>query len=283
MALKKNLEDSIHSMTDVIVLLLGIILLLAKIIVPTLIEDLFQALGTALFAAGLVSMLLQRFKTKKDHNTVRILTANRQTLSDKYKKRKYNAQKVEILSIALSEALEELVSDQKDILLRKVLLEGVHVKLMFLSPKSLYVKQRALEDSAPEKELSDNLVNSVKKVRVLSSKFNDLFENLKDQIDPTKIGSFEIRVIDHCPHFTTYRTNDKILWGLYTSQNRGTHSAVISVEKANETLFKQLNGHFESIWNSIVFDLEKGDNYLFKYHFQLGSKYNDNLERELLA
>jgi hypothetical protein len=145
---------------------------------------------------------------------IEIAADDRGDLDQEYRWRKYRAKKIDIMGIALSGALTEISNDSEDKLLRKVLLENAQVRMMFLSPFSLYVKQRAVEDGDLESQLIESLRESVRDSVSLFNNFKKLYQNEKSEgnIQPHTVGFLEIRVIDFCPHFTIYRTDDELLW-----------------------------------------------------------------------
>lgn len=278
-------SDSKQLLIDFVTLLSGMVLILLKGYIPVAIfQDLLQAIGTAFFSAGFVGIILRRIKQEKEENTLKVATYNRITLSDEYKERKYRAEKVEIVSIALSGALEEISSDSNSKFLNKILFGNVNARLIFLSPLSDYVKQRAIEDNVSKDELRTILEQSVKEVKQIHKKLLSLYEEAyaERKLLPGKVGSLEIRIIDHCPHFTLYRTDEDILWGIYTSETRGTNSAVLNVNKENQRLFNQLTGHFDTLWHSTIAGVEKEGNYLLRFYYPSKPKHNTQLEELLL-
>lgn len=77
---------------------------------------------------------------------------------------------------------------------------------------------------------------------------NDLLQTWGDEkLDPIKVGSFYIKVIDSNPYFSICRTDDVIHWGIYTAARRGTRCAQFRVSRGNE-LFAQLEEHFNAVW-----------------------------------
>ncbi len=276
-------SDPRRFLLNAVLLLSGVVLVLLKAYVPQeAFKDLLQALGTALFAVGFVGILLQRLQVPKK-NTVEIATHSRSKLAEEYKTGKYKAKKVDIASIALSGALNEIASDAHDRFLKRVLLENLRSRLIFLSPKSGYVLQRALEDGKQPHELTKILSESVREVRRIYEKLADMHEDAVrgGGINSNMVGSLEIRVMDHCPHFTLYRTDDQILWGMYTSNTRGINSAVLRVGDNNRELFTQLMKHFDTLWMRSIDGQES--NTLLRYHDNSGPPtYNEELERFIL-
>lgn len=215
---------------------------------------------------------------------VRVLADNRKVLDADYRERKYGARNVDILGMALSGALIEMANDEDHRMLRRVLFDGVQVRMIFITPTSEYVKQRAVEDGDSLAQLQGLLRNSVLHTREVYERFARLYEQEEKagQINPTSIGSLEIRVIDFCPHFTIYRTDDSILWGIYTATTRGLYSSVLEVQKSHDSLFRQIVGHFDSLWKIGGLDRSPDKTFLLKCDSYMPPILNERLVEELL-
>jgi hypothetical protein len=152
----------------------------SQIKIPTDLEGILNvniSEGTDHDAFARVSNWLNFIAAKKErhiHSTysddfVEIVADNRHVLDPEYRKNKYNAEKVDILGMALSSALSELSSDNEDELLNRVLFNNAQVRLMFLSPRCQYINQRAIEDGDSVSDLKNMLKTSViNSVEILS-------------------------------------------------------------------------------------------------------------------
>jgi hypothetical protein len=219
-------------------------------------------------------------RTAFNEEFVQIAADNRSSLDDEYRKRKYGAHQLDILGIALAGALTELATDRDDKLIRRVLSHGAQVRMLLLSPRSEYVERRALEDGDSAKELRELLQRSVKSAVKVYDRLQRAYRHPRVAIrQEAAIGSLEIRVIDACPHCTIYRTDDTMLWGIYSAATRGFHSAVLRVQLSQRALFEQLRQHFESLWNSTTTRAL----WLVKCSRQNPPKLNAPLVAELLA
>ena len=216
---------------------------------------------------------------------VRIVTDDRQTLHTEYRDRKYSAQRVDILSMALIGALDELATDGDHKLLDRVLFHNAQVRMMFVTPTSEYVRQRAIEDGEPSEQLQMRLRGAVRRAV-------EIYERLKarhgaaereGRIRATAVGSLEIRVTDFCPHFTIYRTDDSILWGIYTSASKGLYSSVLQVQRSHGALFEQIGKHFDCLWQLHRLGRAAEDSYLVKCHSQLAPCLNEQFVDEILG
>lgn len=216
---------------------------------------------------------------------VRIVADNRHALDQEYRERKYCANKIDILGMALSGALTELSTDSENKILSRVLFNNAQVRMMFVTPCSEYIKQRAIEDGDSLEQLTNMLNESIIKAVKVYQRFRDLYESEKNKgaIQPAAVGFLEVRITDFCPHFTIYRTDDMILWGIYTAATRGDHSAVLRVQKTNDALFRQMMSHFEKLWHIGRLDKHTDESYLVKCHSRLSPVLNERLVSQLLG
>lgn len=214
-----------------------------------------------------------------ERHFVRIVTDNRHKIDSEYRDRKYAARYVDIVGLALSELLEELASDESVRFLKRVVREGTHARLMFLSPTSSYVRQRAAEDG-------DTLIGLTAKLRQAAGKMHRIYERLcklyneeksRGQYSVDRAGSLEIKVLDLCPYFTIYRTDESILWGMYTSSNMGLYSPALHVKKSHDELYQQLSQHFNSLWKQPTISGRAEDNVLLSFHCHTAPMLNERL------
>ena len=96
---------------DIILILAGIVSILISGYLPngSVVEKLLENLGTGLVAAAVVSVLIRQLLAgEQDNSLVPIASANRLDLEREYVQRKYTAQRLDIVSIALTGALESI-------------------------------------------------------------------------------------------------------------------------------------------------------------------------------
>jgi len=261
-----------------------IIVLLALIITNKAFEFLSNAIGTGLISSGFVALLLLFINNEENHKHMKIISTDRSTLDEKYKKRSYSAKEIDIMGIALSGVMKELATDESERLLKHILYENAKVRLMFLSPESEYTKQRALEDGVTEKDLlkglNETLINSLK----LYNRINKIYNNeySKKSIQRDKMGTIEIKITDMCPHLTIYRTDNNIAWGLYTAASKGIYSTAMEVNNKQKKIFEELKKHFDRLWdNSLCYC--NSENSLFKIYDPNGLIINENMYSKLLG
>lgn len=240
---------------DLIVLLAGLVaVLIAGYQLPPLLRDVLRASGTGLIAAAFVSLLSRYFSQDERAQELEVRTDRRSGLEFDYRNLKLSARNLDICGISLTGALEDFSTNDKlaDKLLSRVLFEGANVRLIFLDPASTYVAQRAREDGVALTDLQATLRESVKSSVAAFRRLSALrSEALKDnRLKGDREGNLEIRIFDGCPYCTIYRTDDVILWGIYTCHVPGIESAVIRVAKGPGILARQLGSHFETLWAS---------------------------------
>jgi len=266
-----------HYLIDLFLLILGLTFVLASgYFTKVIIVNLFQALGTGLIAASMVSFLISLLHSEKIGEDIKIEDYDRINIENKYNRLREKARVLDIAGIALGGALNHFIREER--LLDKIFLERADVRLIFLNPLSNYVEQRAKEDGEPISKLKEKLKASVKnseEIYKILKKLYDKYDIIK-KADRERIGSFEIRAMDVCPYFTFFKKDDLILWGLYTCDKPGTESAVLRVEKENAILSKQLDRHFEKLWNN------HQDNWLVLFHRNDEPYLNEQLIKKLL-
>lgn len=216
---------------------------------------------------------------------VRIVANDRKTLDREYRERKYFAHTVDIVSMALSNALNELATDSEHKLLKRVLFNNAHVRLMFVAPTSEYLRQRALEDGDSFDQLQAFLRRSVRRSIEIYQRLKTLHEeaDTEGRLQSVAVGSLEIRVTEFCPHFTIYRTDDSLLFGIYTAAAKGLDSAVLQIQKSHDAIFQQVSGHFNSLWALHWPKAAAEENYLVKCHSLMPPSLNEAFIRKLLG
>lgn len=209
---------------------------------------------------------------------------NRKILDSEYENRKYLARRVDILSIALSVCLDELAADSNNKMLHRVLFNSAEVRLIFLDPNSLYMPQRAIEDTVGEEELREILRRSVKNCVFIYERLQSLYEKAKldNKLRKGKVGRFEIRLMDLCPHMTIYRTDDVALMGIYSFAGHGMDSPVLEVKREHRVLFDDLSKHFDKIWNHKLSYIGI-ENYLIRYYEPSKPMLNEKLFEKVLG
>jgi hypothetical protein len=214
---------------------------------------------------------------------VRVVANDRKVLDREYRDRKYSAHEIDVVSIALTNALDELATDRQDTLLRRIILENVHVRLLFVAPNSDYVQHRAREDGDSVDQLRAHLRRSVRRSVDVYERLRVVHEQAaaEGRLQAVSVGSLEIRVTEHCPYMTVFRTDNTVLLGLYTAAAKGLDTAVLQVHKAHDALFHQVTGHFNRLW-SLRGDNEASDAFLVKCHSLMPPALNRALIDRLL-
>ncbi len=288
MSLMDNQNRASKTTVDIIVVLVGVVMvLIAGYITNSIATSLLKALGTGLVAAGFVAVLMQKFHSVETDDTeaVRVIADNRIDLEGEYTRRKQVAHEVNIVSIALAGALDEFAGDPAEKMIKRVLFDRAKVRLMFLSPTASYVKQRAVEDGVPEAELSQDLQKSVRLCSGIHARMTAMHKRAIDSktFQRERMGALEIRVIDMCPHYTIFHTDERILWGIYTSTQRGYFTSVLQVTKDHHPLYAQLVDHFDGLWNKGIKGAHGGDNYLVKFYGPNAPTLNEDLFSQILG
>lgn len=115
-----RVRDFRHTAIDIIVVLTGIALLLVIGYVSSeTAKAQVAAIATSLIGAGLVAYLIRRFHAEAKPHVVEMASVTRVALDRAYRSRKYEAKEIDILSVALTGVLTEIVSDTEDRLLMR--------------------------------------------------------------------------------------------------------------------------------------------------------------------
>jgi hypothetical protein len=207
------------------------------------------------------------------HQEVKVVTTQRIEYEGEYSRLRAKAKIHDVVSVGLTGALRNYYDSPR--LLKKVLLYGTRVRLMFVNPLAPFVKQRAKEDGQSEPQLQKQLKESVALSRKIFDKLYEARKKYKN-LPHERTGGFEIRVIDVCPYFTIFRADDKLLWGIYTCHQRGNFSALLRV-KLNGGLGEQLRDHVDKLWNT------HENNWIVRYHIDGEPLLNTGLIEKLLS
>lgn len=289
-----------QKIAELIALLFGFVFLLVGVLVhgadsrvelpywKSLLSAVMENAGTGLIAAGVVSFIVLRLQGARLVESVTLLANKRLKLRHLYASRRRKAAYVDIIAMALVDTLEELASPSGAKLLKRVIYNGVRCRMIFLSPSSPYVAMRATEEGVSEDELRDTLVKSVRRCGEIYEKLRVMYEKAvgSDRFDRSGIGDFEVRVVDICPHFTMFRADDCVYWGLYTSTGRGYHQSAFEVKRVQPNLpgsilCDQLNDHFHELWSRCGSSVGCGS--IFRFDGLHGPALNGDLLGRLTA
>lgn len=197
-----------------------------------------------------------------------------------YMERKRTAKDLRLVSVAATGALDDYITDH--LLLERICRNQCHVRIMFLRPDSEHVRIRHWEDGLgpmddrPQRTI-DNLQQSVDKVRVIHENLDRLHRKYESSSskDRSSLGSFEVKLLDIVPNMTLFISDQRILWGVYTSAQAGHESPVLEVAKEQGKLFTDLKEHFDHLWHHRA-------TWLLRYSQESrGPKLNEKLLKQL--
>lgn len=236
---------------NIIGILAGVIFVLFANLsfVPEFVGSLLMALGTGLFAACFVNIIMQLCKDKEEEEPAKFITNERINLTQFYRKSRAEVRHHhDLLSIAVAGALKDIAHDDRFI--DRILRDRLKVRLLFLNPTSDFVRQRATEDQLTPAEVYRELGDSVALAVGIGEKLRARHAELKRNrlLNESDEGSFEVRLYDGCPYMTLFRADDELIWGLYTAEKRGVNSPAFRSVRGGSVLAGQLEGHFNVIW-----------------------------------
>ncbi len=244
---------------NLIVFLLGVIFIYISFTMQAGIgKTLIEAIGTSFFVSGFVSVLATLFIRQPVFDGVRVASVTRDEMSRSLKDRKYHAKKIDIVAFSMSECLRELAEDTKARMINLLLTQKVRMRLLFVHPEAHILKQRAVEDGYLDvQSLVDRQLLSVRYSVLIFKRLKERYCEIYDKpaaeraTEPSRLGIFEIRMIDVCPHITTDRADNSIMWGFYLSSNPGLNSSMFIVNASEQPeVFDQLKNHFYGLWRT---------------------------------
>jgi hypothetical protein len=229
----------------------------------TPLRDILIAIGSTLIATALPGLWEHRAartpdagivpvaRKTTDAATVEIVAKNRRIIDPLYRDLWRDAKhEVTNVAIAMQSALKNMASDEEHHTIKKVVTSPISVRLVFMSPESPLIGQRAIEDGVRPEDLKRDLLLSLALcVRVfdgLRAAYDLARSRGGLQLDET--GALEVRITQACPHITVFRSDNTIIWGLYTSDRKGYDSPPLRATPTQDVLYQALSNHFEIIW-----------------------------------
>lgn len=180
---------------------------------------------------------------------IHLVTPRRRELPKEFHNRKYTTDKFDLLAVAVKDCLKEMATDPENKMVKRILRDGARCQIIFVHPNSAFLRQRAKEDKADEKDVIKLQRDSIKYVVMFHKKLQAFIE--QENPDPSGFGNVQIRLIDTNPYVTIERFGDEINWGLYTASDEGKNCAMFTVtDKQDDNqskVFDQLKHHFYAL------------------------------------
>lgn len=226
-------------------------------------RSLLEAIGIGLFAAGAVNLLDQSLGVElpppppppppQPSAKERVILASyrRKDTAREILELKYNATKVDILGVTLNHALEEIVKDRKQTIIKNLLFHNLQLRLFLVHPNSSYLSQRAVEDNEDISLLVARQKATVAKCaefyKLLRKRYD--IEKRNGTLDTRLTGTLQIKLLDFCPYISIYRINeDRIYWGLYTSGTTGVNLPLfLTTPERDPELYAHLHDHIHGL------------------------------------
>ena len=250
---------------NIALLLLGLALVASGFAasLSPVVSGLLNAFGTTLAATGSITLLDRLLREKPTLLGPELVTMKRKELSKSIHNRKETASKVDMLGITLTDFLSEITKESNHDLLRNILNNSEsRVRVLFLHPKSPFLRQRSFEDD-------DHTVKTLLARQTESLKFCvQLFALLKAQLKKEKKrnphfeprGSLIIKLIEACPYISYERYDKDIYWGLYTSDSPGNACPTFLTTSKDEDLYEKLKAHFLALLENGYEDVTQPNN-----------------------
>jgi hypothetical protein len=240
-------------LVNVVLIAIGVSFLLWAIIAaPAKGQIMLEAIGTGLIATGGVNFIDRFFVEKEKEEDAKLIAAQRLDVDPFIYAAKYNAKKVDIFGVSVTEPLKEFLNDPSEKIIEKVFTERLRLRLVFVHPDAVFLQQRAMEDHITAEELRARQLSSVKLAIQFYKKLVDAYnQRAKKPGKLSRMGSVEILLIEACPYVSLYRVDNKIYWGLYASHKSGIESPLFLSEKREDTgLFDFIKEHYYTYVNN---------------------------------
>jgi len=269
-----------YILIDIILVLLGIIFVaVIKYWSPNAtFQSTFENIGTGLIAAAITDTMVRNFviaQQKEDEKQERreaqirfdyatrqdgivtILGVKRATLVPAIKDEKYHTEKLDLLGVVLGGALDEMARDSETKILKRVLMNHVRFRAIFVDPEAAFIQQRWKEDRHSSvdsliKMIQTSVTNSIEIYKKLCIVYVDCVKkhvDLRNQSD-----ELIIKLTDSCPYISIYRAGDNFRWGLYLSSALGSESPMFLTRRgmgqSQTDLADMLNDHFKHLLNA---------------------------------
>jgi hypothetical protein len=263
-AMKLSHEKIIY--LNIILALSGLFLVAVGIILSgSWLQILFEAVGTSLIATGLVNFVDKFFHESKT-DSISIISIHRAQINRSLYDEKYNVRRVDILGISITNVLKEFIRDPEQQIIERVLKQNLRLRLNFIHPETEYLEhQRAIEDHISWETLHSRQIKSVEMVVLFYKMLLDAYrkENTGKLLRTGSIGSVEINLLHCCPYISIFRADEKIYWGLYTSNKTGEASPLFLTEKQEEEgMFEVIKEHYYGLLNN---EKDPDNSYLVKF------------------
>jgi hypothetical protein len=209
---------------------------------------LVSLMGTSISLSIEIVTSLSDLTTSIKRKDVEVVSDQRSRYQHQFLQLKLNANNtLDISGIALDNALADFI--QEPVLLRKSF-TGLDIRLLFLSPSGAYVSQRAQEEGIDVEELREKLRETVRRsAKIYETLLRELRKSKKGGTNLRhNIGSLEIRIFDALPYCTIFRSDDRLLFGMYLSYGKGFNLAMFEAHKDQIELRAQLDDHFNTLW-----------------------------------
>jgi hypothetical protein len=224
-------------------IILGFVSLLITSDVPA--SLLVSLVGTTIALCIEIVTSIADLAASLQRNDVEVVSESRARFAQQFLEMKLNATKqLDIFGIALDKALDDFLNEP--VILRKAF-TGLDVRLLFLDPDGAYMAQRSQEEGITPTELREKLLDSVRRSLQIYEALVEEYKKSGPRSHP-RVGSVEIRIIDSLPYCAIFRSDDRLLFGLYLSYGVGVSQTMFEVNKNQAALCTQLDDHFNNLW-----------------------------------
>ena len=235
--------------------LVGIVCILIGIILGgTLVRPILESIGIGLLAAGSVNILDRALTLEPPpipSQRIEVVAEQRIAIPQEILDLKYRAVKVDIVGIRLTHVLEELINDPEQKIIERLLNHNLQFRLFMVHPHSVYLKQRAQEDSEAYEEIVKHQQHSVELCVQFYKQLNEAYDSIlkNKKLNTHKTGILQIKLLEFCPYVSIYRIDEEeIYWGLYTSDKAGVNLPLFkTLANRDMLLYRHLHQHIHGL------------------------------------
>lgn len=200
-------------------------------------------------AGGLLLLAIYNFILDKlllNDGTLRINAIQRRRMDEQYRQMKVGARyKIYILATSLNDSINDFLRDTK---LFKNITDSdlsLDIRLVFVSPNSEVIKDRAREDGRSESIIKGRINSTIKKSVLLYDRIIKLMEQGKKSN-----STISVKITNVHPLHSLVIIDDKpIHWTVHTLSKNETLESVISVPLDNDPVYTDFLRHFDSVWS----------------------------------
>jgi hypothetical protein len=188
-------------------------------------------------------------KGQENARYVRAIADTKHALDIEIHDTKFYAEKIDMLGVSLYNFLGEMAYDSREVMVKRLIEEYMQLRIIFVHPQAVYLKQRSIEDNNAALEVllqrqRTSVINCLHFYKELNAQYDQTVKKFQD----VKRGWVEIKLINFCPYLTIERYDFDIYWGFYSSDTAGIRNPTfLATFEENFRLYNKLKKHFSAL------------------------------------